>query len=197
LRALGKLLVKETATQMKEAYLSRVTSKKDITKDYVNRCTTKISTIQAEPQQQNQSRPHRKMQRKDEKMLAVVMGWRVRRIMLLKEVKMRIAQIYAYQDELRHGDLNSELIRGIMLSAKTTKIRLSELIDRLQLGGAWLNYVDRTRPVRSPTVKRISKTGSSPLRLAPKTAPNLLNNNSNWVSSYTSTQRFPRPSVAP
>lgn len=62
---------------------------------------------------------------------ALVMGWRVRRIMRTKEVHMRLRQVREFELEMRSHDLDRDLFYGLVMSRNNTVAKLINLISKM------------------------------------------------------------------
>lgn len=88
----------------------------------------------------------------------MALGWRVRRIMRTKEVVMRIKQIHEFDYELETAELDRSLVNGLKMSKYNTKLKLGNLIRKMQEKGLWLTYskledINRPSTTKKPPAK--------------------------------------------
>jgi hypothetical protein len=71
---------------------------------------------------------------------ALIVGWRVRKIMQTKEIDMRITQIRDFERELQSADLDEAMTQGLIMSRNNTVSKMICLISKMQEKGLWLTY---------------------------------------------------------
>lgn len=138
---------------LKDSYINVKNTKQQYLKRYIFFCATKIQTLFRAHRARKIIVPIRKKLGGNIKLLeAVVMGWKIRRIMKTKEVLIRIQQIKdcesaeeSAQEERRNGDPSEKehlvrLIANLRHSRKMSIDKLFKLIQKMSEKGLWLTY---------------------------------------------------------
>jgi len=146
--------VRDLVVGLKNAFLFIKDRKQRFLKKYIFWAATRIQSLFRGYQARKTKIPIRRSMRGSIKVLeAAALGWKVRRIMKLKEVKNRVQQIKEFEmarvDTMREATLTAELgekqkllglVSGLEQSRLTTVASLLNLVRKLSEKSLWLTY---------------------------------------------------------
>ena len=146
-------LVRQLIYALKDSYLNVKNTKQRYLKKYIYFCATKIQTLYRGHRARKVIVPiRRKLGENRELLLAVAMGWKIRRIMNTKEIFLRIQEIKDYErteestlEERKRGDPNERehlvrMIANLRHSRKVAIEKLINIIEKMSQKALWLTY---------------------------------------------------------
>ena len=147
-----KIVVRDVIECMKKSFIYIKDIKNRLLKGYVNHCACKIQKVFRGFYARNYLvKIKRAFSKTETRFRAIIIAWRLRRVMKTKEIENYTIQIKDYREALNElskeknennlQEINKEeLVKGLTISKYNTIIKMIGLISKMQLNGLWILY---------------------------------------------------------